>query len=80
MQQVLGTRILPVSVRGEKGWYGADMGTNMRKRRLGCRAEVGWKVQIGMLTLTRSKSNISGRDTMSGRSNMLSFSEIAQAA
>lgn len=45
----------------------------------GRRGEVGWKVQTGMLTLTRSKSNVSGRERMSGRSNMLRFSEIAQA-
>lgn len=36
-------------------------------------------MQIGMLTLTRSKSNVSGRERMKRRSSMLSFSETAQA-
>lgn len=40
---------------------------------------MGRKVQVGVLTLTRSTEKMSGRERLSGRSNTLSFSEAAQA-
>lgn len=37
---------------------------------------MGRKVQVGVLTLTRSTDNMSGRKRLVGRSKMLSFSRL----